>query len=862
MNSNATIAPRVQTLRFKVEGLDCQNEVRMLKAVVGPIVGGEEKLSFDTKTGTMEVPGEVSRSVEDIERAVASIGMRAIPLPALAALRSEPAEDVACGCGDAANAVPGVHVPARQHAGMIFRIEGMDCADEVAVLRREIGPLVGGHENLAFDLLNGRMTLLDGAAPVSANDIRQAVRRTGMTAIEWHAQDAKARDAGERHRRQQAWFTSLSGIFVAAGFGIHIWLAGGLTAALRLLESHAGQPVPWPEIAAYVAAIVLGGRFVVAKAWYAARKLRPDMNVLMTVAVLGAVAIGEWFEAATVSFLFALSLALESWSVGRARRAIAALFDLAPPIVRIIRPDGSEAKVAVDEVKPGERFIVLPGERIALDGRVMAGSSSVNQAPITGESVPVEKEAGGDVFAGTINGDGTLTVEVTKAAEDTTLARIIRMVEEAHARRAPSEQWVERFARVYTPAVMLLAFLVFLVPPLLFGGVWHEWFYRALVLLVIACPCALVISTPVSIVAALAASARSGVLVKGGAFIELPARLEAIAMDKTGTLTRGEPDVVRVMPFNGHTEAELLARAAALESRSTHPLARAVLRHAEEKGVRPVPAEDVQVLKGKGLAGRFDGDVFWLGSHRYVVERGQDTPDLARAAEELEQDGKTVIVIGNDRHVCGLIAVADTIRPEARDIVAQLHAAGIERVIMLSGDNRVTAEAIAREAGIDEVHAELLPEDKVAKVDELVKRFGTVGMVGDGVNDAPALARANLGIAMGAIGSDAAIETADVALMADDISKLPWLVRHSKRTLAIIRQNIIFSLGVKVLFLILTSAGMASLWGAIAADVGASLLVVANALRLLRVTPLSFMTREQFDQAAKAMAIGRMMHGH
>jgi Zn2+/Cd2+-exporting ATPase len=862
MGMCATLWPdgSAEPLLFRVHGLDCQNDVASLTGVVGPLVG-EGCLAFDTAQGIMTVAPQNAVALGEIEQAVAKTGMRAERWSPPDSVLASERDDAACGCGDVTKTALGMPIRARQLAGKNFRIQGMDCADEVAVLRREIGPLVGGGDNLAFDLLNGRMTVLESAPPASADDIREAVRRTGMTAVEWRPQDAKARDAGEQYRRQQVWFTSLSGLFVAAGFGIHIWFAGGLTEALRLLESHAGQPVPSLEILAYFAAIVLGGRFVVAKAWYAARNLRPDMNLLMTVAVLGAMAIGEWFEAATVSFLFALSLALESWSVGRARRAIAALLDLAPPVVRLVRPDGSEATVAVAEVTPGDRFIVSAGERIALDGRVVAGSSSVNQAPITGESVPVEKEVGGDVFAGTINGDGTLTVEATKAAEDTTLARIIRMVEEAHSRRAPSEQWVERFARVYTPAVMALAFLVFLVPPLLFGGAWHEWFYRALVLLVIACPCALVISTPVSIVAALAAAARSGVLVKGGAFIELPARLKAIAMDKTGTLTRGEPEVVRVMPLSGHTEAELLARAAALESRSTHPLARAVLRHAQEKGVRLVPAEDVQVLKGKGLTGRFDGDEFWLGSHRYVVERGQDTPNVAQAAGELEQDGKTVILVGNARHVCGLIAVADTIRPEARDIVAQLHAAGIERVIMLTGDNRITAEAVAREAGIDEVHGELLPEDKLAKVDELVKQFQMVGMVGDGVNDAPALARATLGIAMGAIGSDAAIETADVALMADDISKLPWLVRHSKRTLSIIRQNIIFSLGVKLLFVVLTFAGIASLWGAIAADVGASLLVVANALRLLRA-PLRFMTKEQLDQTMEAMAVGKITHGH
>lgn len=712
-----------------------------------------------------------------------------------------------------------------------YKVHGMDCAEEVAVLKRAVGPLVGGADRLAFDVLNGRMTVADDAENVSEQAILETVASTGMSAIRWAGHPSN--DETERHRRQQTLFTAASGVCVLLGLGIHVLLAGGFAEAWKLLGAHAGQPTPWPEVAAYLAAVLLGGRFVVVKAWYAARNLRPDMNLLMTVAVLGAVTIGEWFEAATVSFLFALSLAIESWSVGRARRAIAELLDLAPPSARVLRSDGSEASVPVAEVTPGDRFIVLAGERIPLDGRVVAGASFINQAPITGESAPVEKEPGAEIFAGTINGDGTLTVEATKAAANTMLARIIRMVEEAHARRAPSEQWVERFARIYTPAVMVLALLVFVIPPALSGQAWDEWFYRALVLLVIACPCALVISTPVSIVASLASAARAGVLVKGGAFIELPARVQAIAMDKTGTMTRAEPEVIKVAPLGGHTEADLIARAAALEARSTHPLARAIMRYAEQHEISPSPATDVQTLRGKGLVGVFNGEPFWLGSHRYVIERGQDTPETARQAEALEADGATVIAVGNSRHVCGLIAVADSIRPQAREIVKELHAAGIQHVIMLTGDNRATAEAVARQVGVDEIHAELLPQDKVSKIEELVERYDVVAMIGDGVNDAPALARANLGIAMGAIGSDAAIETADIALMTDDVSKLPWLVRHSQRTIAIIRQNIAFSLGIKALFVALNFAGLASLWGAIAADTGASLLVVFNGLRLL-----------------------------
>jgi Cd2+/Zn2+-exporting ATPase len=550
-----------------------------------------------------------------------------------------------------------------------------------------------------------------------------------------------------------------------------------------------------------------------------------------------------------VSFLFAVSLALESWSVGRARRAIAALMDLAPPTARLLRPSPlplsprdegrgvggeGEEEVPAEQVAVGAHFLVKPGERIPLDGTIRRGSSNVNQAPITGESMPVPKNPDDQVFAGTINGDGALEVESTKPAADTTLAHIIKMVGEAQSRRAPSEQWVEKFAAVYTPAVMALAIAVLVIPPILLGGEWQEWLYRSLVLLVIACPCALVISTPVSIVAALAASARNGVLVKGGVYIEAPAHLKAIALDKTGTLTEGKPAVVEVVPMSGHDERELLERVAALESRSDHPLAQAIVSFAKQRGVAFKPADDFQIIQGKGATARFDGQMYWLGSHRYLEERGQETPDVHERLEALSRAGRTVVVIGKDEHVCGFIALADAVRPAARPSLEALRNSGIEHLVMLTGDNRGTADTIARETGVDEVHAELLPADKVTAVESLVTKYGSVAMIGDGVNDAPAMARATLGIAMGAAGSDAAIETADIALMSDDLTKLPWLVRHSRRTLAIIRQNIAFSLAVKAAFVILTFVGFASLWAAIAADMGASLLVIFNGLRLLR----------------------------
>ena len=724
---------------------------------------------------------------------------------------------------------------------LVFRVHGLDCAEEVAVLKREVGPVVGGEDKLGFDILNGRMTVAADAT-TSPEEVQAAVGRTGMRAEPWKDAKEAATDAGWWERNRRTVLTAASGALLLAGVAAHAALVGFRAA---LLEESGGWP-PIVTVVLYGLSVLTGVWTVLPKAWVAVKHLRPDMNLLMVIAVSGAIGIGQWVEAATVAFLFSLSLALEAWSVGRARRAVAVLMDLTPPTARLIHPDGREEEVPPDRVPVGARFRVRPGDRVPLDGRVVEGTGGVDQAPITGESVPVSKGPGDEVYAGTINGDGALTVESTKAASDTTLARIAQMVGEAQSRRAPSERWVEAFARYYTPTVMLTALAVLVVPPLLFHSAWADWFYRALVLLVIACPCALVISTPVTIVAALASAARNGVLVKGGVFVEAPARLKAVALDKTGTLTEGRMAVAEVVPLNGHTEAELLERVAALEGHSTHPLARAILDYAKECGVTVPAAEGYRILPGKGAAGRVKGTEYWVGSHRYLEERGQETPDVHERLEALARAGQTVVVVGNARHVCGFIALADRVRAEARQAVADLRAAGIEHVVMLTGDNKGTAEAVARDAGVDEVYAELLPADKVAKVEELVAKYGAVAMVGDGVNDAPAMGRATVGIAMGAIGTDAAIETADIALMSDDLSKLSWLVRHSRRALAVIRQNIAFALGVKAVFVVLTFVGYSSMWGAIAADTGASLLVVFNGLRLLRTAGATHKAKENF----------------
>lgn len=744
-------------------------------------------------------------------------------------------------------------------SGRSFQVSGLDCAEEVSILNKVVGPAVGGTEHLAFDVINGRMTVLDSAASVTDDRIIKLVAGTGMSARPWDADNAAADQAA--HLARQKMFTAASGGFWAAGFLYHI-VETGLGGALGLFAGHGEARMPIAEIGLFALAIVFGVWLVTPKAWSSARRVSPDMNLLMVVAVAGAIGLGEFFEAATVAFFFSLSLYLESWSIGRARNAVSALLDLAPPTARVIRADGREEDVPAAQVAIGDHFIVRGGDRIPLDGEVTEGFGAVNQAPITGESAPVPKEAGDDVYAGTINGEGTLTVRATKAASDTVLARIIRMVGDAHARRAPVEQWVAKFARIYTPIVMVLAVAIAVLPPLVAGGAWGYWFYNALVLLVIACPCALVISTPVSIVAALASSARAGVLIKGGAYVEAPGRTTALAMDKTGTITMGEPEVASIHPLGGASEADLVALAASLEARSSHPLARAILARAEADGVPVAAAEDTRTVPGRGLEGRMDGRAIWLGSDRFALEKGFGDAIPAELRDRIEGAGSTLVAVGDDTGLRGLLELRDRIRPDARDIVAQLHAQGVKTIVMLTGDNERTARAVAAEVGIDEVRAELLPEDKVAAIEELVATHAMVAMIGDGVNDAPAMARAHYGIAMGAVGSDAAIETADIALMTDDLARVPWLIGHSRSTMSIIHQNIGISLATKALFVGLTAFGMASMWGAIAADVGVSLVVVANALRLLNGSERKPGPPRDGKRVGERMAKGALAHGH
>lgn len=725
---------------------------------------------------------------------------------------------------------------AEEDITITFKIKGMDCAEEVKALKGTVGKL-RGITHLDFNLLDGTMTVTYEAVSVDEQAVRDAVRKAGLKAEaidETCLSGICAVKESWWKKRGRTFMCWCSGIFILTGFGVHVVLHGSFLHAFTGGETMAEHMFPLPVILFYVAAIVAGGWFIVPKTWIALKHFRADMNLLMTIAVTGAILIGQWFEAGTVVFLFSLSLLLESWSVGHARKAIRSLVNLTPTTARYICPhDGDIMEKTVAEIPLGVTILVRPGERIPLDGIVTKGCTSVNQSPITGESMPVAKEPGSEIFAGTINEDGSIEFKATKPAADTTLARIIRMVEQAQSRRAPVEQWVEKFARYYTPAVIMIASLVAVLPPL-FGGLWMNWFYEALVMLVIACPCALVISTPVSIVAALTAAARAGVLIKGGAFLEAMGRVNVFALDKTGTLTQGRPEVQEIVPLNGHTANELLACAAALERHSEHPLAAAVIRKAKGESIESLIAHDFRSLKGRGAEATIDGRHFWVGSHRLLHEKGVEESDVHDHVQRMEDSGHSVIVVGSDRHVCGFISVADSIRPEASNLIQQLKAAGIKHVTLLTGDNNGTAKAVGLAAGIDDVRAELLPEDKMQAIQDIEKNYGLAAMVGDGVNDAPALATATVGIAMGAAGTDAAIETADIALMSDNLARLPWLVRHARQTMHIIHQNIAFALGIKATFMALALLQVATLWMAIAADMGASLLVIFNALRLLR----------------------------
>ncbi len=695
------------------------------------------------------------------------------------------------------------------HAESVFRIDGLCCGEEAAILQRRLRPIVGV-EDIAADIVRQRLHVTYDAAVLSTNVIVDAVAETGMRA--WLEHESPIVPPSARARGLLVLVSA-----VALGTGLAIQSFNG--------------PEAW-GISAFLVAAAAGGVFPARRAVASIRLRGLDINFLMLIAVVGAMFLGEWAEAGTVVFLFAVAQWLESRSMDRAREAIRALMDLTPLEARIRHGDHEEM-MPVDRVEIGSVMLIRPGEKIPLDGEVVDGRSEVNQAPITGESLPIDKATGDEVFAGTINGHGALEVAVTRKGHDTTLARIIHLVETAQAQRAPAQQFIDRFARWYTPGVIGLAVVIATVPPLM-GGPFESWLYRALVLLVVSCPCALVISTPVSIVSALAGAARRGVLIKGGAHLERLAGVRTIAFDKTGTLTLASLRVTTVVPADGVTEADLLSTAAAVEARSEHPVAAAIVAETRARRLAWAGAADVHGLPGLGAEGRVSGADVLCGNARLFRERGLLTPEGAAMVDRIAASGASPVLVARRGRLVGAIGVADEPRELAADAIDLLHCQGLKPIVMLTGDQDAAARAVATALGIDEVRAGLLPEEKVTAVQALRHAHGAIAMVGDGVNDAPALAVADVGIAMGAIGSDAALETADVALMTDDLPKVAYALRLSRATVRNIRANIALSLVLKAAFVVLALGGLATLWMAVIADTGTSLIVIANAMRLLR----------------------------
>ena len=691
-----------------------------------------------------------------------------------------------------------------------IRILQMDCPTEEALLQKKLGNLAGV-SHLDFNLMQRVLTVTH--TPTAIAPILDAVRSLGFTP---EVANDTTREAPTSEASKPWWPLALGAVAAIGSEALH-W---------------AGAP-GWLVATLAVVAVLASGLTTYKKGWIAVRNGNLNINALMSIAVTGALLIGQGPEAAMVMVLFTVAELIEARSLDRARNAIRGLMQLSPERATVLQPDGNWLAVTVKTVLVGAQVRIQPGERIALDGRILSGRSSIDQSPITGESLPVEKTVGDEVFAGSINSSGSFDYSVTAAADDSTLARIIHAVEAAQGARAPTQRFVDQFARIYTPVVFALALLVAVAPPLLTGADWLDWVYKALVLLVIACPCALVISTPVTIVSGLAAAARRGILVKGGVYLEQGRKLTWLALDKTGTLTHGRPVQTDCVVLNGHDVAEVRSLAASLAQRSDHPVSRAVFEAAQRDGVALREVSQFEALPGRGTQGVINGKLYHLGNHRLIHEQGRCSNALEARLSVLEEQGKTVILLTDEQQVHGLFAVADTLKDSSREAIAELHALGIQ-TLMLSGDNAHTARAIAAQVGIDEARGDLLPEDKLQAIEALIGQGGTVGMVGDGINDAPALARADIGFAMGAAGTGSAIETADVALMDDDLRKLPRFVRLSRATHSLLVQNIVLALGIKLVFLVLTLTGHGSMWMAVFADVGASLLVVGNGLRLLR----------------------------
>ena len=692
-----------------------------------------------------------------------------------------------------------------------FRIDAMDCPTEQTLIQNKLGKLAGVQQ-LEFNLIN-RVLGVTHDLPSTA-PIIDAIKSLGMVAEPLEQGVEAPAPAPEK---KPWWPLALSGVTALAAEVIHFTDAAP----------------NWVVAVIALVSILSGGLSTYKKGWIALKNLNLNINALMSIAVTGAILIGQWPEAAMVMFLFTVAELIEARSLDRARNAISGLMQMTPEQATVLQADGSWIEQDVKSVELGARVRVKPGERIALDGEVVSGSSTIDQAPITGESLPVEKTVGDKVFAGTINQAGSLEYAVTAAANNSTLARIIHAVEQAQGARAPTQRFVDQFSKIYTPVVFVLALAVAIIPPLFMGAAWFDWIYRALVLLVVACPCALVISTPVTIVSGLAAAARKGILVKGGVYLEGGFKLDYLALDKTGTITHGKPVQTDYLSLDPTADATAPAIAAALAGRSDHPVSLAIANAAVDKNFKALTVDNFEALAGRGVKGQVNGQTYHLGNHRLVEELGLCSPQLEEKLFALEKQGKSVVLLLDSSGPLALFAVADTVKESSREAIRQLHALGV-KTLMLTGDNVHTAQAIAAQVGIDQAKGDLLPTDKLQAIEALYAQGHRVGMVGDGINDAPALARAEIGFAMAAAGTDTAIETADVALMDDDLRKIPAFISLSRDTASILKQNIALALVIKAIFLGVTFAGLATMWMAVFADMGVSLLVVFNGLRLLR----------------------------
>ncbi|MCY9696166.1 heavy metal translocating P-type ATPase [Paenibacillus alginolyticus] len=693
--------------------------------------------------------------------------------------------------------------------GKVYVIEGMDCSSCAMTIENHLKSLPSV-TSVSVNFSTGKMM---AEHDISVEDVIKEISKAGYKASLVSRNQKNTVSKKDNSGRNLIVF---SGVLLLFGWiGSYTNVSPNFTTLL------------------YAISIIIGGYKPARSAYYAVKSRSLDMNVLMTAAVLGAAAIGQWLEGATVVWLFALGNVLQTMSIEKTRNSIRSLIDLAPPeaFVKI----GQElVRKLVEEISVDDVIVIKPGDKIPLDGLVIAGESSINQSAITGESIPIDKHIGDSVFAGTINEHGSLEIKVTKLVEDTTISKIIHLVEEAQEQKAPTEAFVDKFARIYTPIVFILALIVMFLPPLFAFGTWGSWFYKGLELLVIACPCALVISTPVAIVSAIGNAAKNGVLIKGGAFLEIAGRISTIAFDKTGTLTEGKPNVSQVI-LTEASENELLSIARTLEEYSTHPIAKAVVEYAKDKGVPVLRGETFRNIVGKGISAWIGNSEYFAGNMKLFKELHTSLDVLEPQILSLQQDGNTIVIIGTSEKIIGVIAVADAIRSTSVKALKGLQAVGIHEVVMLTGDNEGTAKKVASETGVTRYFAELMPEDKVNAVKNLQKEGHFVAMVGDGINDAPALATADLGIAMGGAGTDTAMETADIVLMADNLEKLPHTIHLSRKSVQIIKQNIWFSIVIKVVALLLIFPGLLTLWMAVLSDTGAALLVILNSLRLLRL---------------------------